>query len=105
MVADLADIFDERMIHQRANEFIIIVLVGPIDLRGDLERDAASDRDLDGAIDPLFGRNAAQHGEVARGHRPRRQQFFRQAVVDGADPVGLRHRTPLRVGNRNHRDR
>jgi len=43
------------MIHQRTNEFIIIVLVGPIDLRGDLERDAAPDRDLDGAIDPFSG--------------------------------------------------
>ena len=41
VVADLADIFDEWMVHQRANDFIVIFLIRSIDLRGDLHRHAA----------------------------------------------------------------
>src|SRR5205807_10080023 len=30
------------------------------------------------------------------------QQLLRQAVVEGTQPIGLRHRTPLRVRDRYH---
>src|SRR4030088_253066 len=62
VVADLADIFDERVIHQRANNFIVIFLVGSIDLRGDLERNTAPDRNLDRPVYALLRRNPAEHG-------------------------------------------
>ena len=105
MISDLANIFDERMVDQRPDHFVVIVLIGAIHLRGNLQWNAASDGNLDSAVDTLFRCDSAQHGQIPRAHRPRRQQFFRQAVVDGLLPVGLRHRTPLRVRDRNHRDR
>src|SRR6266480_7220945 len=98
VVADFADVFDQRVaLDQRTNEFIVVLLVGPIDLRRDLERNAASGRDLDRPVHALFRRDPAKHAEISRGHRPRHQQLFGQPVMDGAHPIGLQHRTPLRV--------
>jgi len=55
VITDLADILDQRMIvDQRTDDFIIVFLVGPVDLCRDLQRDAASDGDLDGAGRPPF---------------------------------------------------
>ena len=66
-VADLADIFDQTdAVDQRADEFIVVFLVGPVDLGRDLERNAASDRDLDRPIDAFFRRDPAQYREISR---------------------------------------
>lgn len=73
MISDFADVIDERVVHQRANDSVVIVLIGPIDFCRDLERDAASYGDFDGAIDPLFRRDPAQHSQIRRGHWPRSQ--------------------------------
>ncbi len=76
-IADLADEVDQRIVlDQRANEFVVIFLVGAIDLGGDLERNAAAGGDLDRAVDALFRRDAAEHGQIAGRHRLRRQQLF-----------------------------
>ena len=104
-VADLADIFDQRVgLDERGDQLIVIVLVGAIDLGRDLERNAASCGNPDGAIHALFRRDPPEHGEIGRLHRLRRQQILRQSVVNGAHPVGLRHRAPLRIGDRDHRN-
>ena len=64
-VADLADVVDERIVlDHRPDQLVIIVLVGAIDLGGDLQRDAASRRDLDRAVDAFLRRDAAEHGEI-----------------------------------------
>ncbi|OIQ64093.1 hypothetical protein GALL_543600 [mine drainage metagenome] len=105
MITDLPDVFDQGMVDQWTDDLIIIVLIGPIDLRGDFQGDAASDGDLDGAIHALLRRDPAKHPQIAWIYRPRRQQVFRQAVVDGTNPVGPRHWTPLNIRNRNHGNR
>ena len=63
MIADFADKFDERMVHQRPDDLVVIFLVGAIDLCRDLQRNAASDSNPDGAIDAFFRRNSAEHGQ------------------------------------------
>ena len=105
MIADLADILDQRMIHHRLDEFVVVVLIGAIDLCRDLERNAASDSNLDCAVDAFLRCDPAQHSEIAWFGRLRRQQLFRKPMVDRAQPVRLRDRTALRVGDRDHRDR
>jgi hypothetical protein len=57
VITDFADVIDERVVHQRANDFIEIVLIGPIDFCRDLERDAASYGNFDRAIDPVCTEN------------------------------------------------
>ena len=100
-VADLADELDERIaLDHRPDQFVIIILVGAVDLGGDLQGNAASCCDLDRAVDALLGRDASKHGKIARLGRLRRQQVFRQAMMDGSQPVGLRNRPPLRIGDR-----
>ena len=53
MISDFADVIDERVVHQRANDSVVIVPIGPIDFCRDLKRDAGSYGDFDGAIDPF----------------------------------------------------
>src|SRR6185503_7060682 len=54
-VADLADEFDQRIgLDERGDQFVIVFLVGAIDLGRDLERNAAPGSDTDGAIHALF---------------------------------------------------
>ena len=88
-----------------SNLLVVIILVGAVDLGGDLERHAAMLRDADGAIDALLRRDAAEEREIARLDGLRRQQLLRQAVMDRAHPVCLRQRPPLRIGDRHHRHR
>ena len=60
---------------------------------------------LDRAVDALLRRDAAEEREIAGFDRLRRQQMFRQAVMDRAHPARLRQRPPLRIGDRNDRHR
>ena len=64
LVVDLADIFDIGRLDHRLDLLVVIILVGAVDLGGDLERHAAMLGDADGAIDALFRRDAAEKGEI-----------------------------------------
>ena len=66
-VRELPDIVDERIaLDQQADKLVVIILVGAIDLGGDLQRHAAVLSDADGAVDPLLRRDAIDLGAVAR---------------------------------------
>jgi hypothetical protein len=52
------------VVHQRANDFIEIVLIGPIDFCRDLERDTASYGNFDRAIDPVCTENLIRVDDV-----------------------------------------
>src|SRR6202035_5097204 len=57
VVADFSDVLDQRaVVDQRTYEFIVIILVGAVDLGGDLQRYAAAGCDLDRAGDAVFRR-------------------------------------------------
>ena len=67
LVADLADVFDiARAIEQRLDLLVVVVAIRPVDLCGDLQRDAAMLRDMDRAIDALLRRDAPEKREVRR---------------------------------------
>src|SRR5882757_1898723 len=63
-VADLADIFDVGRGHHRADFFIVIIAVGPVDLGGDLERDAALFGNPDRAVDALLRCDASKECQI-----------------------------------------
>ena len=81
-----------------------IGLVDPIDLGGDLQRNAERARDLDGPVGPLLRRDAPEKREIAAARlEDRPVQVDRQAVIDGLDKIRARHRLPLRIGDRDQR--
>ena len=80
------------------------VLVGLVDLRGDLERNSGALRDLDGPIGPLLRRNPAQKREVITPLWMKRAHRRGQAMIDGREPVHMRrHGASLVVGDRDQR--
>src|SRR5947199_233034 len=99
-VVDLADVFDTGLIEQGLDLGREIVAIDRVDLRRDLERQTAAPRDPDRAVDRLFGCDAAEKSEIAGLHRLRCQQALGEPMIDGSDPVALRHWTPLRIGDR-----
>ena len=104
-LADLADVVDQRVGPDQGLDLRLPVgEVGVVDLGGDPERHAGAPGDLDGAVGPLLGRDAAEEGEIAAGGaRAETVEFARQAVVDGAHPVDRRHRRALGVGDGDQR--
>ena len=60
-------------------------------------------RDLDSPVGPLLGRDTAEKCEVLLLDGLWRVELFRQTVIDGGEPPGLRQRMTLRVRNRDHR--
>ena len=103
LIADLADELDERMVEQRLDLGMEELLVDRVHLGGEAQRHAHRLRDLDGTIDALLRRDAAQEGEVAAGAAPRRVKVGRQAMVDRGDPVRVRNRPALVVADADER--
>ena len=64
-------------------------------MRGDLQRHAGPPRDLDGAVDALLGRHAAEEREIVARALAKRVQVARQAVVDRRLPIRARKRPAL----------
>ena len=64
-IRDLADEFDQRTgLDERCNQLVVLLLIGAIDLCRNLQRNAASSGNADGAIDALFRRDPSKHGQV-----------------------------------------
>jgi hypothetical protein len=55
LLADLADVLDQRMVEQRADVALEVGFVGGVDLGRYAQRLPARQRDGDGAIDPFLG--------------------------------------------------
>ena len=72
-------------------------LVDAIDLGGNLQRQADGAGDRDGAVDALLRRDAAEKRQIAAARIERQGEVSRQAVIDGADKVGVGDRRALRV--------
>ena len=99
-VAELAHVLDERVVEQRLDVRAEVVLVARIDLRRDPERNSRRGGDLDRAVDALLHGDPADEREVAARLGVEPVEIARQTVVDGADPVRVRQRRALRVGDR-----
>jgi len=81
--------------------FAEIGFVGTVYLGGNLEGDAQSLCDPDGAIGPFFGRDAPQEGHVATARGESwRVKFEGNSMVDGCHKVGIRDRLALRIRDR-----
>ena len=103
-VVDLADELDVGMLaDQRLDLGVVVRLVGVINLGGDLQRHSRLCRDADGAVDAFLGRDASQERRIVLLDGLRRQQPGRHAVVNRANPVQVRDRTALAVGDRDER--
>ena len=96
-VRDLADEFDMRFGEERLNHLLEIVVIGRVDFRCDLKRQATSFGDVDRAINPLLRRNATQKSEIGRVRRHGLKEALRHPVMDRADPMRIRRGPPLRV--------
>jgi hypothetical protein len=54
MFIDLADELDQRMVEERLDLFLEVLLVDLVDLRSNLERHAGANRDLDRPVRALL---------------------------------------------------
>src|SRR3954447_18542106 len=92
------------MVKQRPDNLLEIVLVGLVDLRGDLERNPGALRDINRAVGALLPGNPAQKREVITPLRMKRAHGGGQAMIDGREPVYMRrHGASLVVGDRDQR--
>src|SRR5690606_14881876 len=64
LVADLAEVFDARLLEQRFDHVLEVFAVRPVDLRRDAQRQAGRARDRDRAVDALLRRDAPEEREV-----------------------------------------
>src|SRR5262249_33274874 len=103
--AHLAYEFGERrgLLQERLNGIAEVVVIHGIDARRDLQRHFGAAGDLDGAVEPLFGRNAAEKREIVSAAFVKRMQIARQAVMHGGLPICVRQRQSLAVRDRNQR--
>ena len=100
VLTDLAGEVDQRMRQQGLYLAIEVALVERVDLGGDSQADAAGQRDLDGAVDPLFRGDAPDKGEIVLGLGVKNVQIGRQSMVDGGAPTAARELRPLAVRDR-----
>ena len=101
-LAQLADELDVAA-EERYDLAREIGLVGRVDLGRDAQPRAGAPRDRDGPVEALLGRYAAEEGEVAAARdRVERTDVGRQAVVYGGEPVHVRRRGALGVGDGHH---
>ena len=98
-IADLADEFDQRMVEQRLDLLLEIILVGMIDLRGHLQFHPRLDRNLDRPVGAFFGADPAKESKIIAAFRTKRDQLLRQPMIDRPGEIGFRHRAPLVVRN------
>src|SRR5688572_21375974 len=63
-VADLTEEFNERIVQQRHDDLIEVLLVGRIDLRRDLQGQSGAVGNLDREIGPLLGADAATERQI-----------------------------------------
>ena len=98
MVTDLADEFDQRIgVDHRLDDGLPIDPIGRVDLGRDLQRLVESGGDVDGAVRPLLGRDAAKEGQIAVGPRREAVEVAGHPVVHGGFPVGQRQGPALVV--------
>ena len=64
MLADLAQVLDVRLPHQRCDALAVVGAIGAIDLRGDAQPAAGAARDLDRPVEPLLRRHATEEHQV-----------------------------------------
>lgn len=62
---DLAHEFNQRMGEERFDLVLEIIEIEPVHFRGDPQRHPRPDRDSDGQVGSLFGRDPAQESQVA----------------------------------------
>ena len=55
--------------------------------RGDAQRQPRLSRNADGSVEPLFGRDPPQEGQIAAPARLEREFLERHAVVHGGQPI------------------
>ena len=96
-VRDLADEFDMRFGEKRLNHFLEIVVIGRVDFRCDLKRQATSFGDVDRAINPLLRRNATQKGEIGRVRRRGLEEAGGHPVMNSTDPMRVGRGPPLQI--------
>ncbi len=98
--ADLADEVDAIVIQERLDLPLEVLLVGRVDLGGQLDRHPRPMGHLDGAIGTLLRRHAPQEREVVTDTVAAGPELVDgQAVVDRPDPVRGRQRGALVVGD------
>ena len=104
VVADLADILDQR-IGQQGLDFVVEVgPVGLVDLGRDLQAHARATGDLDRPVGAFLRRDPAQEGEIGLpGYCGEAVGVGREPVRNGGQPIGLRERPALIVGDRDQR--
>ena len=104
-LVDLADELDERARRAAAGSASLeVVDVRRVDLGRDPQRHAGPAGDLDGPVEPLLRRDAAEEGEVAAGAGAGRTSRSRgRPWWTVPHPVRLRQRRALRVGDRDQR--
>ena len=83
-VADLADVFHERIVEERLDDAFEILAVHGVHFRRDPKRQPDALRDRDRSIDTLLGRHSPDEGEILPGLGSKAVQVMRQAVVHGA---------------------
>ena len=104
--AHLADEFNERarLLQERFDRRPVVLTLLRVDLGRDLERHARAAGDLDGPVDALLRREAAEEGQVLALPFSKSVQVGRQTVVDGRLPIGPADSTPLVVGDGHQRN-
>src|SRR6185437_9468691 len=105
LVADLADEFDQWMIEQRLDDALEIFPIGRIHLGRYFQRNSGALGDLNGAVRPLFRRDAAEKSQIATASHSEGKKRRRQSVVDRRQPIDDRRQRPalaVRNGNERH---
>src|SRR5262249_26787752 len=89
LAADLANELDvaTRRAEEGLNHLLVIGAVDRVHLGGHLQLHAGLQRDLDGLVRSLLGRDASKEGQVLARLAPKRVQSQWQSVVYCADPV------------------
>src|SRR6202047_736925 len=87
---DFAEKLDTRLLQQRGNLLVKISFIHAVDFGSNLERNANSARDLNGAVRPVFRRYAPEKREIASARAVARlEQVGGDAVMNGCDEIAV----------------
>src|SRR5262245_9068294 len=103
-LADLTDIFHQRILEERLDCASEVIPINGIHFRRDTQLHPDPAGDLNGTIHALLRRNSTEERKIIARPRPELVQVRRQSVINRGLPVRTWQRSPLGVGDGDNRD-
>src|SRR5262249_14008057 len=100
---DFPDEFDQWLIEHGLDQFVEIFAICLVNFGRYLELPSRAFGDLDGAVNTLLRRDAAEESQLILRRFVKIEEILRQTVVNFLQPWGGRNRPARRVGDRYER--